>query len=118
MTFKCSTEKRVVEIEEKIDKRDFYDIWPNCLNKVYKTRYKKDGWDIDFLKDHNEKTYFALAEIEMEEGKLQPDIIPSFISQNLIFAVPLTDFRFSSKHLSDVRYATEIYNTLKKKELK
>lgn len=119
MTFKATASSgRVVEIEKRLNERDFNDLWPMCLNKVEKIRcivYDKshDMWEIDFFKDHNQQTYFAMAEFEMPEGKLQPDTIPPFISNNLLHEVALTDCRFASKLLGDVRYALDLYASLK-----
>lgn len=120
MTFKCSTNggaNRVVEIEKKIDQRDFNDLWPQCMNKLIKLRYilrdsHRQFWEIDFFKTHDNKNYFALAELEMPEGQVKPKYIPPFITKCLLHMVPLTDCRFSSKLLADVRYATELYKTL------
>ncbi len=48
----------------------------------------------------------------MPEGQLAPGVIPDFIKDNLIYEVDLTDNRFSSKLLADVRYATNIYKEI------
>lgn len=118
MSFKCNTGKRTVEIENKrVSKRDFDDVWPFCMNKVYKVRnLTPEGWEIDFFLDHRSEVYLVMAEYEMPEGQEAPKEIPDYISENLIYEVPLTDFRFSSKLLSDVRYSKEIYNLLKNGE--
>jgi len=105
----------VVEIEKKISERDFNDLWVQCLNRLEKTRYlvtadsSGDIWEVDFFRDYNNSIYFALAELEMPEGQLEPNFIPDFIQKNLIYEVDLTDSRFSSKLLADVRYAKDIY---------
>jgi CYTH domain-containing protein len=122
MTFKCSCNggaNRVVEIEKKIDQRDFDDLWPQCMNKLRKLRYlvrdeAKQVWEIDFFKTHDNRNYFAMAELEMPEGQIEPEIIPSFIKNNLLHKVALTDCRFSSKLLGDVRYASDLYDSLEK----
>lgn len=114
LTFKSAVNggSRVVEIEKKIDNRDFNDLWPQCLNKLIKHRFlvknNDEIWEIDFFKDHYDKTYFALAEIELPEGKKEPKSVPDFIKSNLLYKVPLTDSRFSSKLLADIRYATTL----------
>jgi len=123
MTFKCSCNggaNRVVEIEKKIDERDFNDLWPQCMNKLTKLRYvvrdeKKQVWEIDFFKTHDNTNYFALAEFEMPEGQTAPDFMPSFIKSNMLHEVSLTDCRFSSKLLGDVRYASDLYQSLEDK---
>lgn len=119
LNYKCTVASgRTVEIEKRMDERDFNDLWPQCLNKIEKVRcvvYDKyhEKWEIDFFKDHNQQTYFAMAEFEMPEGKLAPDTLPPFIRNNLLHEVPLTDCRFASKLLGDVRYALNLYTSLK-----
>lgn len=118
LTLKSTVNGRVVEIENQIDERDFNDLWTQCMNKLEKIRYivsDKHGqqWEIDFFKDHNGVNYFALAEFEMPEGQLAPLFVPRFIKENLLFEVPLTDCRFASKLLADIRYASDIYKLIK-----
>lgn len=116
MTYKCSSPAgRVVEIEKKIDRRDFIDLWPQCMNKLLKDRYEVASqhlWEVDFFKDHNEQTYFVMAEVELPEGTTKPTTIPKLLSDNLVYEVGLTDCRFASKLLGDVRYAKETYKLL------
>lgn len=117
LTYKSSTPSgRVVEIEKKIDKRDFEDLWPQCMNKLNKVRYEvalwDEIWEIDFFKDHNDKNYFVMAEIELPEDKIMPKLIPEIIRKNLIYKVGLNDCRFASKLLGDVRYAKDLYHLI------
>jgi CYTH domain-containing protein len=115
-TLKVSTNGRVVEIENPIDRRDFNDLWDICLNKLEKTRYKLNGkykgWEIDFFRDHDNQTYFVMAECEMPEGQVRPVEVPQQIKDALLYEVPLNDVRFSSKLLSDVRYAKRLLNEI------
>jgi CYTH domain-containing protein len=118
LTLKSTINGRVVEIENQIDERDFNDLWTQCMNKLEKIRYivpDKQGqiWEVDFFKDHNSVNYFALAEFEMPEGQMAPAFMPRFIRENLLFEVPLTDCRFASKLLADIRYASDIYKLIK-----
>jgi CYTH domain-containing protein len=118
LTLKSTVNGRVVEIENQIDERDFNDLWTQCMNKLEKTRYlvpDKQGqiWEVDFFKDHNGINYFCLAELEMPEGQVSPAFMPKFIRENLIFEVPLTDCRFASKLLADIRYASDLYKLTK-----
>jgi CYTH domain-containing protein len=122
MTYKSHTHVgRVVEIETTIEERDYEDLWPQCVQKLVKTRYgvnnRKEFWEVDFFRCHRDETYFALAEIEMPEGRLRPNEVPDFIRCNLLFEVPLTDCRFSSKLLADVRYASDLYNQVLKEKV-
>lgn len=110
---------RVVEIENKLDQRDFQDLWNIALNKLEKNRYVvkhgKQIWECDFFKDYQGKRYMAVAEAELPEGQLEPTEIPPFIKDNLLYRVALTDGRFSNKLLGDPRYATDLLSEILKK---
>lgn len=114
--FKQNVDGRVVEIEKKIDRRDFDDLWSKSLNRLEKLRYNlwidDHLWEVDFFKDREHRTYFALAEHEMPEGQLEPDFIPEIIQKNLIYIPHPEDSHYSSKRLADVRYATRKYEEL------
>jgi len=104
LTTKQRVGARIIEIEKRISIEDYDEmskVAEGCLKKV---RYVLKGWEIDFFKDSSE-TYFVMAEIELPDGVESPDRLPKFITQNLLFEVPLNDCRFSSKKLSDVEYA-------------
>ena len=111
-TLKVGAGGRCIEIEKKIDQRDFNDLWSMAVNQLEKIRYiiknKKETWELDFFKDYKDKTYIAIAEIEMPECQLKPNSIPKIVKKNLIYDVPLTDTRFSNKLLSNAKYATEL----------
>lgn len=117
-TLKVSTAGRVIEIEKKLDERDFNDLWAIALNKLEKIRFivenNNDEWEIDFFKDYLGKTYMAVAELEMPENQMEPNSLPIIVKNNLIYKVPLTDTRFSNKLLGDARYATELLQTILK----
>jgi CYTH domain-containing protein len=126
-TLKANAGGRCVEIEDRINERDFNDLWSICRNKLEKIRYvvthrrtRKPtlDWELDFFKDHRNETYFALAEIELPEGKEAPDVIPDFVKNNLLFEVPLTDNRFGNKLLGDARYAANILQDIKSANFK
>jgi hypothetical protein len=53
----------------------------------------------------------------MAEGQLKPVKIPRYIKDNLFFEVPLTDCRFASKLLADIKYATDLYKIIKENKL-
>lgn len=118
-TMKVNAGGRMIEIEDKIDKRDFDDLWNISVNKLEKIRYivkeQKAYWEIDFFKDYRNETYMAVAEIEMPEGQIEPDSLPSVVKDNLIYKVDLTDNRFANKLLGDARYACEILKELQEK---
>lgn len=118
-TYKNNVGNRVIEIEQDIDERDYRDLWNQSLIRFEKVRYKypfpHKGWEVDFFKDHNGQTYFGMAECEMPEGQLEPEKIPKLIRNNLIYAVPAKDERFSSKLLADPRHAANLLKELEKK---
>lgn len=117
LAVKTTVQGRNIEIENKITKRDFDDLWEVSLNRLVKTRYVMMcaglKWDVDFLKDYQDKTYFAIAEVELPENVTSPVFIPDLVNNNIIFKVDLNDTRFNNKLLSDARYATKIFNSLK-----
>lgn len=113
LCYKQKVNGRVIEIEKKIDARDFDDLWSVSLSKLEKERhvisFNKAIWEVDFFKTAQHETYFALAEHEMPEGQLAPSIIPSIIRENLLHIVPLDDDGYSSKRLACVRHARKTY---------
>ncbi len=117
LTYKHKYASRVIEIETKIDERDFLELYDESLNKLAKTRYcYKEGdchWDIDFFRmPEGMGIYFVLAECEMPEGMEVPLSIPDFIEKNIIWEVGLTDTRFSSRKLSDRTHASKVYKEI------
>ena len=116
LCYKQKINNRVVEIEKRLDERDFEDLWTACLNKVQKKRYvfifKKCTWDIDFFKNHYGETYFAMAECEMPEGQVEPEFIPDIIQKNLLYAVPVDNDQYSTKRLACEQHAKKLYKKL------
>ncbi len=113
-TFKLKG-KQTTEIETVISQRDFNSLWQDSKNKLNKIRYKKmireEEWSIDFFKSEN-SVYFVLAEVEMSEESTEPSYMPNFVKENILFQVPLTDNRFSSKKLSRPKYANKLYKEI------
>lgn len=113
LTVKTKCGNRVIENEMEIPKRDFDDYWKMCGSKLRKIRAHVADWEIDFfLRGKKDKKYFILAEIEMPEGKQEPDEIPEVIRKHIAFAVPMDDDRFSSKRLSDSKYAEKLWEEI------
>lgn len=116
-TLKSTTNGRNIEIETKLDERDFNDLWSIALNKLEKLRCiirSKDVWEVDFFKDYKNRTYIAIAEVELPENRNEPYTIPKIIKNNLIYSVPLTDTRFSNKLIGDARYASQLLKETRK----
>lgn len=107
------------EIEQEISKDDFNAIWPKVTHQLTKTRYKVPvgdlWWEIDVFhgKDGN---YFWMAEIELPGTQEWPESVPDYIEKHLLYKVPLTDGRFSSRKLYDEDYANILFGMLKEKE--
>jgi len=118
-TLKVNTAGRCVEVETKLDQRDFNDLWLLALNQLEKIRYiikhGKNTWELDFFKDYKNQTYMAVAEVELPEDQMEPDTVPDIVKRNMLFKVPLTDNRFSNKLLSNAKYAAELLNEILKK---
>lgn len=116
-TLKVNTAGRTIEIEKKIDSRDFDDLWNIALNKLEKVRYivkSQEVWEIDFFKDYKDEIYMSVAEVEIPEDEYEPTYIPEIIKNNLLYSVPLTDTRFSNKLLGDARYASQLLKQIEK----
>jgi CYTH domain-containing protein len=118
MTVKFKTRERLIEIETKIEKRDYDDLALLVSSWLSKTRYVISDhdykWEIDFFFNRSSQSrYLIMAEVEMPEGDKKPSVIPSFISDNLLYAVPHhNNSTYSSKKLSDPVYATKTYQHL------
>lgn len=116
LCFKQNTGERLLEIEKTINKRDFDDLWNLAKNKLEKIRYeisvRGELWEVDYFRDGIE-TYFAMAEHEMPEGVLEPSFIPEIIEKYLLFSVQRDDDRFTSRKISNIKYAKELFETIK-----
>lgn len=101
----------MVEIEQEIDPVDFERLWTLRRETLEKVRYSIPAgdclWDIDFFKDAG-RTYFALAEVEMPEGREEPPPPPAILAPYIEFLVARGDERFSSKKLADPAYARRL----------
>jgi CYTH domain-containing protein len=114
MTLKKDVKGQCVEVECPIDKEDFTKLWSTAYNRVVKVRYLFEGWEIDFFKRPDNSNYIAIAEIEMLPTQKEPHVIPELIAAQIIFSIPLSDRRFSSKKLGNIKYATELLESVKK----
>lgn len=114
MTVKKNVEGQVIEIECLITEDDFTKLWSTGHNKVRKTRYLYQGWEIDFFKRSTGCNYLAIAEIEMLPWQKAPNEIPELVSNYIIYIVPQNDGRFSNKKLGNVKYATQLLSEVKK----
>lgn len=111
LTVKQKIDKRIVEIEKKIDIKDYEMLASLAVCWVNKIRYLVNDWEIDFFK-RGEETYFAMAEIELPEDVEEPEFIPYFIQDYLLYIVPQNDCRFSSKKLANYDYTRKLIEEL------
>lgn len=103
-TFKLAVNGVLVEIEDKISKRDFALLWTKVDRVINKVRvvvpHDDLVWEIDFFfEPNNEDMFLVMAEVEMPEGMDAPEVIPDFISDHLLYSVPRNDKRFYNSHL-------------------
>ncbi len=107
-SYKRPVDGVMVEIEREIEPIDFERLWKLRHETLEKVRYSIPAgdcmWDIDFFKDAG-RTYFALAEVEMPEGREEPPPPPAILEPYIEFLVARDDERFSSKKLADPAYA-------------
>lgn len=110
-SYKRPVDGVMVEIEREIDPIDFDRLWKLRQETLEKLRYSIPAgdclWDIDFFKDDG-RTYFALAEVEMPEGREDPPPPPAILAPYIEFLVERGDERFSSKKLADPAYARRL----------
>lgn len=98
MEIDAETYERVCDVDHTLTKARYtYPIDQLCF------------WDVDFfINPANGMIYFAMAECEMPAGMDAPDVLPDFIRDNLIYAVPRDESSvYSSRKVADVVYATE-----------
>lgn len=103
-----------IEQEKHTDGKSFQHAWDSATKnkKLIKDRYElkigDEKWCVDFFKEKNGNIYFAKAEVEMPTGRQSPKHIPNTIKDNMLFAVPRADRRFSSKKLCHIKHAKEM----------
>ena len=98
-TFKKLVDKKLVEIETLISKKDFEKLWTVAKFKIKKIRYLYEKWEIDFFYK-KKKLYLAMAEIEMAEDEDEPKTIPKLIKKYIIYNVPRNNVNFCNINLT------------------
>ena len=111
-SFKRTVDGQMVEIETDIEQADFDRLWKLGREKLRKVRYSwPDGrfhWDADFFKTAGDRTYFALAEVEMPAEETAPPPVHARLTTHCVAAVEPGDPRFTSKRLSDQGHAEQL----------
>ena len=110
-SFKRLVDDQMVEIETEIAAIDFERLWKLRRETLEKARYSwNEGrfhWDVDFFKTDN-RTYFALAEVEMPETETVPPPPPGLLAPYVLLLAPRNDPRFTSKRLADRLHAERL----------
>ena len=118
-TYKRPVDGEVVEIETYISPEDFRRLWKLRTDTLQKVRYSwpdgRYGWDVDFFKSTDGKTYFAMAEVEMPAEDMQPPALPPRLAPHVIFAAPYGDPRFSSKRIANQQHAEALLREIRQK---
>lgn len=111
-TYKRLVDDQMVEIETEISPIDFERLWKIRREALEKARYSwTDGsfhWDVDFFRADEDKTYFAMAEVEMPEADTVPPPPPAILAPHVLLLAPRNDPRFTSKRLSDRDHAERL----------
>jgi CYTH domain-containing protein len=110
---KLKKQKGSLELEMEIDANDFNLAWNDVdfgttaeqFVSLEKTRYClhmpwQEMWEVDFFK-YEGKTYFVLAECELQSHTDAPKGMPDIVADNLIYIVPDNDTRFKNRRLAD-----------------
>jgi CYTH domain-containing protein len=105
-----------VEIECKIDQRDYTLLRGTCRRSLRKIRVVMiDGeqpFEIDFFK-LGDRTYFVLAEAEVAETVQRAPALPPLLAPRLLQVVAPDARGYSSRDLCDVRVARAILDELR-----
>lgn len=116
-TYKRLVAGQVVEIETEIVAEDFERLWSVGRETLRKVRYSWNQghyhWDVDFFKTDDDRTYFALAEVEMPAEEREPPRLPSFLADRSLGLAPEGDPRFASKRLADQVHAMSLLSAIR-----
>jgi CYTH domain-containing protein len=117
--YKRPVDGQTVEIETDIGQEDFRRLWKLRQETLQKVRYSwPDGrfhWDVDFFKNGEGRTYFALAEVEMPATDTLPPPVPPRLANHLLGAAPPGDPRFTSKRLANCHDAELLLAEIRQK---
>lgn len=108
----------ILEIETHISREDFDMLWSERATALDKTRFAKTcasgDWVVDFLRDGSGELYFVLAEVELPRGVTAPSSIAEEIAPHVLHVVERSDSRFTNKRLTDIVYASALYDEISK----
>lgn len=114
-TYKTKIAGRLLEIETPVSQGDFELAEQGKVRELHKIRvifrdpHTALIWDLDFLLDENRRIYFAMAELEREEGDHSRIHISDFLHNHIELAIPYEDSRIFTNHkLTDQSYAATV----------
>lgn len=104
-----------LELEALMAESEFDEAWEYTIERLTKRRVTFDEgevhWDVDFYRWA--EPYFVLAEVEMPAEMTAPDVIPPFLAERLIYAVPREDNRFAARRLADENHVRAMAQELR-----
>jgi CYTH domain-containing protein len=103
-TFKQPVNGKLIEIETEITTEDFNALWVKVDRVINKVRiavpHNDLTWEVDFLyEESNQQIYIVMAEVELPDGVEEPDEVPAFVKDHLVYFVPRHDRRFFNTQL-------------------
>lgn len=109
------------EEEADISADEFDAMWPDCEDKLTKTRYTREIEDetihIDFFKDPTGETYIIKAEITIPKDRIEPKHIPPEMADKIIYQPHKDDLRFTAKSLANIDHAKKLLEDIAKDTL-
>ena len=109
---------KLVEIETRITKADFDLLWlrvdPIITKVRVKVPFQNRVWEVDFFKRADEPDcYLIMAEVELPEDMLEPEIVPDFIKEHQLHLVEINDKRFNNKQLTRPKTVRQLVKDIK-----
>lgn len=98
--YKASRDTDLIEIEAEITVNEFDFLKLKAQRAPIKTRYQarigENLWEFDYFEDCE----LRIAEVELPEGVLKPDVIPSIVQNYIMYEVEPGDWRFQNSNLA------------------
>lgn len=117
-TYKLRVNGKLVEIETRITKADFDLLWlrvdPIITKVRVKVPFQNRVWEVDFFKRADEPDcYLIMAEVELPEDMLEPEVVPDFIKEHQLHLVEINDKRFNNKQLTRPKTVRQLVKDIK-----
>ena len=124
-TYKAKIAGKLLEVETPVTQDDFELAELGKVRELHKIRviYRDPHtgllWDIDFLLDTDRTIYFAMAELEREDGDHSPVRIADILRKHVELAVPYEHSTIFTNHkLTDEAYAATVLERYRAGEFK